>query len=948
MMSLLKSWTVPALLLLAPLAPAGTPVILNTERVMDGTTVCHQQADGAALAKAGTLILEFKPGPEWFSTAAKEPQMLFQMGAQHWDPNSISLIHEPSGQLVAHFNGHGDAKSHSAIDGSTFKRNAFTRLALAWDGSGAVIFANGAKAAAWAPALPQALPGLAAFGSPANHPPGWSFRGVLKRCELRTEKLSDPELAAATFIDERVPPAATPPPYVTISGKTIQVGSAALELQIATDGSPVALYDRRAGRFLTTRWPGGSLWTVTSEAMPGGTPLDSSACPAVFERKTGPAGQPAAAWRYPFPGGKGAFLVEVWGERDGALCFRYGLDNGYDKPVDFVYFPSLAGIDKSPDGWVAQPHWNGTRKAMKDFQFMCWGGPGHLSMMFMGLQTGASTLLIYPDDPAGSVRFAIANDNNSGPDGIMNLTWQNRDSVRPGEKFRSATPFRLYALGDSGLKGMAEKYREWAVKQPWFVTWEQKRAAAPVIDRALNGVVKMVGYEGVGTADSNVFAPRDYKEKHLKNLSMDYAKFLTLADGIERLYQVKPAYRYDGWWGRFDSRYPEYFPVDKELGDFKAFIAANNRAGRLVYLHTNPIQWDGENASFDLKRMSYFNPGEPGGPQIWARNKLYFCSPNLVKDDEVAAEKRMLAYGVNGIFEDVIGCTTMLDFNPHAGYPYPARDSGTRALIALCRALKDAAPGVFRGTEGGEERRLSYYDAFMIGAGDSLEDVPLLGMVYGDCYANVTGIDGGGNGDNNVERARRLLFASVLGLDGRYEWATQYSPMAQMTFETQAIAKQVTGKRILDYKEQDGRCVTQWADAVVCANLGKESCPVFEVKGTSLGTIRVEGMVREAVVLILRDGSFVSWGCHRASVNGRELFALSGSDGLAAAYDGRRLALAVGMFPKFPECQAEVRIARANFKGRAVVRPDNATAKAVGSGTSWTLTLPAGKSVFLE
>lgn len=945
MMPFLKSWTAPALLLLASLAHGSTPVILNAERVMDGATVFHQKADGAALATAGTLILEFKPGPEWFDPACKGPQMLFQMGAQHWEPNSLSMIHEGTGQLVVHFNGPGTARSHFAFDASGLKRNVFTRLALGWDKDEAVLFVNGNKLNAWAPALPQSLPDLAAFGCPVNHPPGWSFRGTLKYGELRTGKLADPELAAASFCDERIAPAAAKPPYVTVSGQTVQIGSAALELQIAKDGSPIALYDRTAGKFLNKSWTGGDIWGVTSEAIPGG--INSSACPATFAVKTAD-GRNIASWRYPFPDGKSAFLMEVWAEADGALCFRYGIDNFSGKPIDFVYFPTIAGIGKSPDGWVLQPHWNGTRKPMKEFQFMCWGGPGHLSMMFMGLQTGASTLLVYPDDPAGSVRFAIANDNNSGPDGIMNLTWQNRDYVQPGEKFRSPTPFRLYGLGNSGMKGIADQYRAWAVKQPWFVTWDQKLAAAAVIAKSLNGVVKMVGYEGVGTADSSVFAPREYKEKHHKNLSMDYAKFLATADGIERMYQVKPAYRYDGWYGRFDSRYPDYFPVDKALGDFKAFTAANNQAGRLVYLHTNPIQWDGESPSFDQERMIYANVGYRGDPAIWARNKLYVGSPNLVKDTDVAVEKQILSYGVNGIFEDVIGCTTMVDFNPRAGYPYQVRDSGTTALLSLCKALRDAAPGVFRGTEGGTERGIPYYDAFMIGAGDSLESVPLLGMVYGDCYANVTGIDGGGNGDNNVERARRLLFGSVLGLDGRYDWPTQYSPIAQMTFETQAILKQVVGKRILDYREQDGRCVTQWADAAVCANLGKDSCPVFEVKTSSLGTIRIEGLVREAVVLILRDGSFAAWGCHKAFINGRELFSLSGSDGLAAAYDGKRLALAVGMYPKFPGCTAEVRIAKANFTGSAVVRPDDAATPATRSGAAWTITIPAGKTVFLK
>jgi|GEM_PF-4928911 len=914
---------------------------------MNSNSVLQYQVDGGKLAQAGTLILEFKPDRSRWAMPMKDPEILFQLGNQHWEPNNITIIREPTGWVVTRFHDGANQQSFENFFGELLKNSAIDRLGMTWNKDLVQVYLNGGKLYEFKPTLPAKLADLVAIGCATNHP-GWAFTGTIVRCRLYDGRTPPQEMEALTLVDERAKPLRVVTPYLKKSGELVQIGNQDFEIQVSRSGIPAGLYDKKAGKFLNTRWNDGSLWGILSEKTR--INLNSTACSDTRFSVLSTEGRQVACWAYEFPAHKGSFKAYVWAEKDGALAFRYALENRYDQPIQFVYFPTIGGIRKSPDGWVVQPHWNGERAWMRDFKYMCWGGPGHMSMMFIGLQTGDSTLLYYPDDTPGSIRFAIADDSRSGPDGIMNLSWQNWDYVMPGEKFRSPHTFRLYNLGNTGLKGIAEKYREWACTQPWFMTWEQKLKQAPVIADTLNGVIKMVGFEAYGK-DGNVYADKAYKEKNCKILAYNYHRFLEVARTIEKVYQVKPAYRYDGWWGRFDSRYPDYFPVDSELGDFKQFMDANNRDGRLVFLHTNPIQWDSDNPDFDVNKMSMSYANQPECLSIWSRNKLYFCSPSLVKSAEVEAEKQMTSYGVKGIFEDVIGCTTMVDCNTRAGYQYHWRDSGTIALTGLSTALRAATPGCFRGTENGTERGIPNYDAFMLSSQEKPEhDVPLFQMVYGDCFANSIGIDGGGEGLDHISRARGMLFGIILGLDGRFGWAAQYySPAAQMIFETQALQKNVVGKRILDYNyaPQTGLALTQWQDAVVFANLGKNVCPTAEFENTTLGNIRGEGLQSGGAVLMLRDGRFVAWGCRTVTLAGKTWFRAEGADGLALAYNGKTLAVA-NPVAKFPEAVVTVAIPAAGLTGAMTIRPENAKVRAEQSDTAWKFTIPAGKTVYLN
>ncbi len=669
-------------------------------------------------------------------------------------------------------------------------------------------------------------------------------------------------------------------PYIQAEDNLVHIGTDKLEMQISTDGRPVALYDKIASRFIISKWSNNGRFWIIHDQTRKNLQISNTDISAVFDviKKDG---RSCGHWRYDAGPGKCVIDIYITPYRDGSLRFSYAIDNQYKDKLSYFYFPYFCGISKKEGGWAMVPRLNGILHKFENFRNMEYGGPGQLSTMLIGVKAGPSTMLLYPDDVKGEIQFAIA--ANDAPDTIF-IAWDNKGMTLPKKRYESPFSFRLYNVGDTGLRGIAEQYRKWAKQQSWFVTWQDKVKAAPVLKKIANGVIKMTGFEALS---GNGYKSYAWKEQH-KGLTFNYDNFLKVAEYIETTYNVKPCYRYDGWYGRFDSRYPQYFPVDKRLGDFKAFMDANNKAGRLVYLHTNPIQWDFDTDMFDINKMSQPYPGHYS-LSSWSHNRLYFGSPRLILDDEVNAVKQILSYGVRGLFEDVIGCTTMGDTNPRAGYKDEGRAGGTQALLELAAALRKASPGVFRGTEAGAERMLPYYDGFLFGSGND-DFVPFFKMVYGDCFVNMQPIDGGGSGDNFHMIARHLLFGVVLGLDGRggkSKWSRgTYSPLAKKIFEIQGVAKHTIGKRILNYTWKGTVYLSEWDDCVTVANLGR--LPVDKVEfNTTIGKVKVSGMSPNSVAFIRKDGQFASIHCQKISVNGKNIAELNKNT--IAVYNGKVL-----------------------------------------------------------
>lgn len=862
---------------------------------LNKNSVLRATADPARLAAEGTVFCWIIPDRS-FGTS-QTPQIIFQLGGRHWEPNNLTLMRESDGSMQVVFFGPGGRVFHKWKGG--IRPGKLNSFAVSYDNEHVKVFANGRRLALLKSPGPLKLSsGSFSIGTPADPARTiWNYTGDLLNLVIDDTALPEAQVTETMgrYRFRPLAPAAENGPYVRQAGNTVQIGGDKLELQVTASGLPLAMYDKRTGRLLIADWQetGPAWWSFTTA---GGTPksYDASQASAAFSVETRD-GMKSAVWRYTLPENRSVFTVRVTPSAAGELRFGYTFTNRFGQPVKEIYFPNLGGFTKGRDSWGFIPRWQGIRRDLKkNFRYLCYGGPGHLSMMLLGLGIDDCTLLLYPQDPAGHVKFAAIDDRGSGPNGTVRVNWQNRDWVLPGETYAADHEFVLANVGDTGLRGLAEEYRKWATKQPWYVTFVEKRRNNPNLDRVLNGVVKMVGYEAFGK-NGRVYDPDRAAKDKTCPFTYNYADFLRVADRIETVYGVKPAYRYDGWWGRFDSGYPVYFPVDRRLGgSFKEFMDANRSKGRVVFLHTNPIQYDFESPKFDIKKMA-LQPGGTYQEQSWSRNRLYFVTPRAVSGEVNAAVREMVAQGANGIFEDVIGCTTLLDVNPAGNYPYCWRDAGTAAVVELTRQLRESSGSAFRGTEGGEERRMPYYDAFMMGAGDHDEYVPFISMVYGDCIANCTGIEGGESGVHPHDRARRMLFGVILGADGRHDWARRgYSAGAQMIFRTQQVLKETVGKRILDYRQRGFETLSIWENACVVANLDrKRGTGGITFTGTPLGTVTLSNPAADGVVLIRKDGAFAAYRAAGAEVDGRQLFTVppDAVEAAAVVFDGKELAV---------------------------------------------------------
>src|SRR5690606_20845167 len=123
------------------------------------------------------------------------------------------------------------------------------------------------------------------------------------------------------------------------------------------------------------------------------------------------------------------------------------------------------------------------------------------------------------------------------------------------------------------------------------------------------------------------------------------------------LYDVQPLYRYDGWWGRFDSRYPFVLPIHERLGGdekFRWFLNENAKDGRTVILHANPVQYDTDAEAFNPEHMAKDRNGQFAGVSVWSGNQLVIASPRFALADNVAVLNELRDWGTTGVFWDVL------------------------------------------------------------------------------------------------------------------------------------------------------------------------------------------------------------------------------------------------------------------------------------------------------
>lgn len=580
------------------------------------------------------------------------------------------------------------------------------------------------------------------------------------------------------------------------------------------------------------------------------------------------------------------------------LRIGYSIEHDKKTPAKLRFnIAALSNLDATANAWYVLPYRSGRLHRTDSVKHGETPSPGHLWMQWTGYHDGKGHGLIsYPEDTTGYLKFA-----QHGPINGFRMGWSESVILTPGQS-PYAPPYeyviRPLATPDP-ITDLAAAYAEFGRAQPWANhTLADKIKARPrLADTIREGVVKLVGFGALDILKDGkrAYAPLEEKEK-LATPHHTFERVIQDARSLENLYTIHPSYRYDGWWGRFDAHYPFVFPISQKLGGDEKFIwfqNENKKDGRHILYHLNPVQYDAEQTGFNIDHMAVDIDGKTFRPDIWSGNQLYLATPKFATADNVRTLTRLhdLAAPNAGVFWDVIGAMSPYhDFNPHASYPAWGRDNFYQGVLQLFAALRQAAPDMIYGTEDGQEQMLPYFDWApahgSYGDGKTVRWAPLVELVYGDCFANIVGIDGNNRTYNDARRAVRALYGATMGHDARSRWVRDYTPVIQQIFELNRLfAPAATTRMSRHHIDPGGWRASIWDGQAVVANTSAPDLIASIKISTPLGDLEVESLRPNGFAAITRDGSWALWGAQKIILNGRVIIATDNTDSVLIRND---------------------------------------------------------------
>lgn len=599
------------------------------------------------------------------------------------------------------------------------------------------------------------------------------------------------------------------------------------------------------------------------------------------------------------------------------LRTRYVIDNLSDTVRNFrIYFATIGNLPTGPDKWLAYPYRSGQLMRSDSVQHYERPSPGHMWMQWMGYYDGANGLLSYAEDVTGYLKFA-----NHWPRNGLTLSWSDAVYLAPQERYAIPYDYVIRPLATpDGFHDLCSAYGQWGRKQAWMASCREKMKRRPALKQMTEeGIVKVVGI-GALPVPANEFIPREEKEQ-MVSVGQSYDRILELARHLEQMYDVKPVYRHDGWWGRFDSAYPFVLPVSEKMGGdekFRWYLDENRKEGRIVVLHNNPVQCDTEMAGYDAREMAC----DPDGniyTAYWSGNRLSMVSPRFAIPTNLEILRQLRQWGTAGVFWDVIGAMAPVsDFNPNANYSYFMKDSHYQDLLRLFAALRDTAPAMIFGTEDGQEPMLPYFDYAPSyggeGDGKTLLWAPLNELVYGDAFVNAVGIEGNINPYNDSAGVVARLYGATLGGDARTEWPETYTPVMQQIFEVNRVLSCIAAERMQrHWIDPTGWRASIWPNAVVIGNVqaGKTIDVAFD---TSLGTILVKGMRPNGFAIVTNIGHWIVWGVQELSQADKRLVRCSNPDSVVVCNAHGLTLASYGFFDPRTEKERQMNLSAWEFE----------------------------------
>ena len=836
--------------------------------------------DGEKLSRSGTVILAFVPGESFgVDKKGKHPDILLQMGNMHWQPNSLSMVREPDNRIILTFFGE-KTRTFGEFAGGVIRRGEVNTAAVAWNEDQVLFFLNDNGPTARKSPVPIHL-GKDRFtlGAPLleaeKRSPAWNFSGLIAAVEIDDAMLPATEIAAKMRRMRGEKPAA-----VLEQGKIRAVfdrDGGLTELTLTGDGRVVSLPvdPQNFWRAELNRQP---FFPKNSRFLGGRIEKDADGCRYITRHEL-QNGNYTLEMKYSIRATEGDRLRVSY-----AITGKPGV---FERPR--LFLSQLVGFRPTADSRVVQAYrsgliWRGDKLP----EYTSRPAPGHMWMQFSGYFGPAGGALLYAEDNRGFLKFNFHGRNARG----IFLGWYEDALLNGTERYEIPYDYVIVPFASADYHDFARVYGDWARRQPWAqVKAADKLAARPQLEKHIfNGVIKVCGFEGMG---GRSYVPFDRKQQTCR-LSLSYDKAMEYMRKFEELYGVRPGYRFDGWYGPHDVGYPDLLPVAERIGGMEGvrkFFEFTRRNEMPVVYYVNPANFDEDAPSYRITKSVRGRNMEPNPFSLWNGSRLRWVSPKFMIEDNLPVLKKLQELGLfGGIFFDQLGgASPYIDMNDHAGYEYYGRDSNHQGQCAAFKAFRTAFPEYILGTEDGQEQMLDSFDfaenyarGGNVDAGarlftDGSSWVPLVELVYGDCYFNLMGIDGNNVLTDDRRRVVRVLYGTSQGCSMRGE--IEYQPVRHADFERNDVIGEFATKRMLRHLiDPVGWRASVYENGAVIGNLDGELCDA--AVDTPIGRIEVHGMRPCGFAILTGNGKFALWGVRELRLDGRLVASVDNPDSI--------------------------------------------------------------------
>lgn len=490
-----------------------------------------------------------------------------------------------------------------------------------------------------------------------------------------------------------------------------------------------------------------------------------------------------------------------------------------------VHFPRFPEIVRQEDERLAVPYWMGEltahprsllspepgRGVRREFEY-----PGLLSMQCMAFyrQDGPGLYIASDDTGARSKRFAAFGDGHEGI-GLEVSHLPGADAVKNGVY----TPGYAVVIGvfQGDWVTVAERYRSWALVQPWARNSRLKEGRTPpwVTDTGF-WVWNRGRSEGV----------------------------LPPAAALQRYLDVPVSVFWHWWHGcAYDVGFPEYLPPREGADPFREAVRQARAQGLNPIVYMNQRLWGMTTDSWTARNAERFAVKKPDGtvqPEVYntftkAPNASMCMGTSFWRDTYAGLAASVYNdLGVSGIYMDQ-ACSSLVCYDTHHEHAPGGGTYWMKGFRSLEENIRKRCPGVCLAGEGCGEAWLPYLDLMLslqvsrerYAAPGEWEPIPFFHAVYHG-YA--------------------VLY-------GNYASLTEppYDPLWPAEFAPDVSLKPLDEKFRCQFRLEQARSFV-WGQQPCLANVTME---LFEKRAGDLAYIRQLAQLRQATLPYLLHGVFV-------------------------------------------------------------------------------------------